>query len=97
MDKKELIGFVLNDIKELGLIVEGMHEMDKIPKIMQELVISKTQNILDKFHQLEEVRQKKEEIISGDILTENKNLLTFVPVHRILKKMNIIYNNGKSI
>ena len=77
MDKKELIGFVLNDIKELGLIVEGLHEMDKIPKAMQELVISKTQNILDKFYQLEEVPQKNEEIISGDMLTENENILTF--------------------
>ena len=52
MDRKELIGLILKDIKELELIVKGMHEMDKIPGVVQELVISKTENILDCFHRL---------------------------------------------
>ena len=72
MDKKELIGFILNDIKELGLIVEGMYEMDKIPKVMRELAISKTRNILDRFCQLEETPQREE--IFSDILTIKENL-----------------------
>jgi hypothetical protein len=70
MDKKGLIGFILNDIKELELIVKGMHEMDKIPEVMQELAISKTQNILDKFYQLKENFQK-------DVLTTTDNFLIF--------------------
>ena len=91
MDKKELIWFVLNDIKELGLIVEGLHEMDKIPKAMQELAISKTQNILDRFHQLGETPQKKEEIIP-DMLIVNENLPIFeekpeeIPEEEILEE-----------
>ena len=56
MEKKELIGFISNDIKELELIVKGMQEM----KVMQELAISKTQNILDRLYRLEESFQKEE-------------------------------------
>jgi len=52
MDRKELIGFVLKDIKELELIVKGMHEMEKIPEAVQELVISKTESILEHFRSL---------------------------------------------
>ncbi len=54
MDKKELIGFILNDIKELELIVKGMHEIDKIPTVMQELAANKTKSILDRLCRLEE-------------------------------------------
>ncbi len=39
MDKKELISVILNDIKELDLIVKGMYELEKIPGVMQELAI----------------------------------------------------------
>ena len=52
MDKKELIGYILNDIKELELIAKGMHEMEKIPGVMQQLAVNKTQNILDRFLRL---------------------------------------------
>ena len=64
MDKKILIGFILKDIKELELIVKGMHEMDKIPGVVQELIISKTENILGYFHSLKDDAcdgEKKEE------------------------------------
>ena len=54
MDKKELIEFILNDIKELELIAKGMHEMDRIPGVMQKLAITKTQSILNRFYRLEE-------------------------------------------
>jgi len=60
MDKKQLIGFILNDIKELELIAKGMHEMDKIPEVMQQLAISKTQSVLDRFCHLRESPQKEE-------------------------------------
>jgi len=75
MDKKELIGFILNDIKELGFIAEGMHEMDKIPEVMQELAVSKTQNILDKFCQLKE--KQKEEVLPEEVWTEKESILVF--------------------
>ena len=60
MDKKELIEFILSEIKELELIAKGMREMDKIPEVMQQLAISKTQNVLDRFCRLEESSQKEE-------------------------------------
>ncbi len=52
MDKKELISVILNDIKELDLIVKGMYELEKIPGVMQELAINKTQNIQDRILRL---------------------------------------------
>jgi len=52
MDRRELIGFILNDIKELELIVKGMYEMEKIPEVVRELAINKTQNIQDRFLRL---------------------------------------------
>ena len=60
MDRKDLIGFVLKDIKELELIVRGMHEMDTIPGVVQDLVISKTESILAHFHSLKGGSFKKE-------------------------------------
>ena len=53
MYKEDFIGFILNDIKELELIVKSMREMENIPEVMRELAISKTQNMLDKFSCLE--------------------------------------------
>ena len=60
MDKKDLIGFVLKDIKELELIVRGMYEMDKIPEVVQELVISKTKGILDYFSKISVEKTKND-------------------------------------
>lgn len=74
MDKKELIEFILNDIKELELIVKGMREMDKIPGVMQELAIAKTRNILDRFRRLEESFPKEE--ISLDNLWTKESFLS---------------------
>ncbi|MDR1729192.1 MAG: hypothetical protein LBR52_00815 [Prevotellaceae bacterium] len=62
MDKRELIGFILNDIKELELIVKGMYELEKIPDVMQELAISKTQNIQDRFSRLKVKENPQPEI-----------------------------------
>ncbi len=62
MDKRELIGFILNDIKELELIVKGMYEMEKIPEVMQELAINKTQNIHNRFLRLRTKDESEPEI-----------------------------------
>ena len=74
MDKKVLIGFVLKDIKELELIVKGMYEMDKIPEVVQELVISKTESILEHFHNLKggTFETKKETIQEEKIASVEK-------------------------
>lgn len=47
MGKKDFLNVILRDIKELGLITEGMKEMDKVPTVMQDLAMAKVQNIFD--------------------------------------------------
>jgi len=86
MDKRELIEFILNDIKELELIVKGMHEMDKIPGVMQELAIGKTRNILDRFRRLEE-SFPKEEISLDNLLTKESFIFDEEP--ELLQKEEI--------
>ena len=89
MDKKELIGLILNDIKELGFIAKGMHEVDKIPEVMQELAVSKTQSILDKFCQLKE--KQKEEILPEEVWTEKEDILAgpIVPIDPVEEKETV--------
>ena len=94
MDKKELIGFILNDIKELELIAKGMHEMDKIPGVMQELAISKTQNILDRFLRLradsfvgEPEKVEPKPVVHAEEKTEEKIQIEQPPAKKIPEKL----------